>query len=84
MDHATACPGCPPGTGARTNSPARSAPAAPVAPVADEPGSRYTAVSGDGAWQVHDTHRRKTLPGRYDQATADQVAADLNGEPLSV
>lgn len=47
----------------------------------DEPGPRYVTVSCEPhVWQVHDTRARTTLPGRYDQATADQVAADLNDE----
>jgi hypothetical protein len=52
---------------------------ADAASAADETGPRYITVSGEPhVWQVHDTHLRETLPGRYDQATADQMAADLN------
>jgi hypothetical protein len=60
-------------------------PVPPAAPApADEPGPRYVTVSSEPhVWQIHDTHTRTTLPGRYDQATADQVAADLNDTPTT-
>ena len=55
------------------------APVASAMPPEDEPGPRYITVSGEPhVWQVHDTHLRRPLPGRSDEATADQVAAGLN------
>jgi hypothetical protein len=48
-----------------------------------EPEPQYVAVSHEpGVWQVHDTHRQRTLPGRYDQASAEHSADALNTTPI--
>jgi len=51
-------------------------------PAEGEPGPRYVAVSHEPRiFQVHDTRRRRTLPRRYDQASAERAADALNTTP---
>lgn len=61
--------------------PAAAQPKPMPMPADEEPGPRYVTVSYEPhAWQVHDTVRNQTLPGRYDQASADRAATDLNDQ----